>query len=1162
MGQQTGLTESRSQGYAVRVGHTAISLVLLVSTIALLTCLAPTSALAAVEETHVFDPTLSLTGDCSTATVDTVADPGTCPIPPGVPGVDHPNAAFKVPKGVAVDAYGNRYVASYGPEEAKPNEGRIDIFDPTGHFITEITDTNGPKALAVDAAGNLYVHEKTFSAEFGKVVRYPPSEYEPKTGQIKYSLPSVVVVSDGGAANGQIAVDRSTGHLFFQRRTAVSEFGSAAEGNPLLDKTIGEGQLTKEGGTGFSAMIAIDAAHQRIYDDAAVEGKGNVIKVFDLKAPHELLATIDGSTTPAGEFQSTPFGIAVEESTGHIFVGDTTVAKKVYELEANGSYVSTIKPSAGSFALIGYPQMVVDNSPKSPNRGYLYVPSGEGNPGRSLAFKPLGAAPQPPVIESFSFDGVTETEATLRAEINPEGQETSYHFEYVTQENFEAEEFANPTVAGEGTVPPVATPQEVSTHLEGLQPGTAYRLRIVAESKGGSDQAQRSLSTYSPPEALGNCSNESLRSGPSAHLPDCRAYELVTPANTNGRSPVGGSNLGEPFGTRLSSPDGGKLSFVIEGGALPGYDGTGYIAGDPYLATRTASGWSTTAVGASGEEVAGASYGGISSDQGYFPWGTAVPVGGAAIEGKPTNYIHYPDGHSELVGQGSLGTTRSAHTQFISQGGTHIIFSTVKNGADDAPPVPLEPNAPPEGTPALYDRTADEVTHVVSLKPGEVTPAEHEDALFEGVSEDGNAVAFKLRDPNTQSTFSQSPLFLRVDDAETLEAASAGSTFAGLSADGSRLFYLQGGSLYAFDVATHEIIGFAESGDVTVVNVAADGAAAYFLSPTVYPEMENPLGEVPQPGGENLYFSQESAVSFVGVVTAEDVKRQVDQGTKGLGLWIGTLHTYVSHNEADQDPSRTTPSGGVLVFESRAPLTGQSTAGPAEVYRYDASVPALECLSCSPTQAPASGGSSLASIKFIASEPTPLEHFILVNNLRDDGQRIFFQTPEPLVLADTDESQDVYEWEEEGVGSCEKEGGCTYLISSGRSAEPNYLFAVSDSGDDVFISTTDLLTQEDPDETRSVYDARVNGGFPTTSVPGECLGESCQPAASPPEEVTPASSTFHGAGNVNEEPTSTRCPKGKKARQVGGKTRCVAKHHKKRHHKAKKRANTSRRAGR
>jgi hypothetical protein len=112
----------------------------------------------------------------------------------------------------------------------------------------------------------------------------------------------------------------------------------------------------------------------------------------------------------------------------------------------------------------------------------------------------------------------------------------------------------------------------------------------------------------------------------------------------------------------------------------------------------------------------------------------------------------------------------------------------------------------------------------------------------------------------------------------------------------------------------------------------------------------------------------------------------------------------------------------------------------------------------------------------------------------------------------------------------------------------------------VFIHTSDLLNGEDAEEAPSIYDARVGGGFPPRQAnAGECQGEACQPAAVAPNDPTPASAAFQGAGNVKPE-GRPRCPKGKKLVQRRGKRRCVPRH-RKTHHKHK-RASTERRTER
>jgi hypothetical protein len=1081
-------------------------------------------AIAFAADTHAFDPKLSLTGGCGVSQIDPVADPG-CPD-------DHPPSTFSSPRAVTTDFYGNIYVASYGKDSANGAEGRIDIFDAKGVFIEQIPDSSGPKSLAVDSKGNLYV----FSHRAGigsQVQRYAPTgTYKPEDGEIAYDDPPALIKSSGVFLTA-IAINPENDHLFVHWGTSLAEYGSAAEENKLLDESVDGGELFHSSGGG----LAIDAARGRIYaNDLGSSPNSYVIRVFDLNPPHALLATIDGSTLPTA--LPDKFSLAVDEGTGNVFVYDGEIADIVYEMTKDGAYVSTIDHEIQG---VNGGQLGVDNGPFSPNGAlhpegrYVYVPSHPGGVGRSLAF---GPAPKecPPEVDAPSFSAVTEDDAQLSATLNPCNLETDYTFEFTTEEAFEKEGFDGATVAGTGKLPPGGTATAISAYAEGLSAGTSYRFRVVASNAKGSDKAEGEFATYPDhsPGGGGLCPNEALRMGLSALLPDCRAYELVTPADTNARAPIGVGYLGVYFTTRHASPAGNAVSFQIEGGSIPGNEATGSLGGDPYLATRGPSGWSTASAGPTGAETVALLPGSNSPDQGYSFWSTASGSGSAAVGGKSTSYVRYPDGHSELVGRGSIGTDPRADGKLISANGGHIIFVSRTFG-DIRSAVQLEENAPPDGTAAVYDRTADEVTHVISLLPGDVTPAGGQHASYVGASLDGIGVAFRIG----------STLYLRYDNEETY-AIGSGVTFAGIAEGGDRIFYVKEDNLFAFDVDGEETIPFSASGDVTPVNVAADGTAAYLVSPSVLTGA-GPNGASPQAGKENLYLSQEGALSFVGTVTERDVEGESGGNVvvEGLGLWTDAVGPGSSElpGRLAIDPSRVTPDGSVLLFESRANLTSYDSQGLAQVYRYDSVEGTLQCLSCNPTGTSLAGPASLQSISQAQGAPEPLGPFAFVNNLRSDGRRAFFQSSDALVAADTDGLLDVYEWEANGVGSCKRPPGCVYLISSGHSERVEYLYAVSDSGDDVFFRSSDLLVPADTDETPSIYDARVGGGFPESAA-GECEGEGCRPGLSPvPNLSVPPPPPPPGTNdNVRQKKS---CPKGKRKIKRHGKVRCVKKKHRK-----------------
>ena len=542
------------------------------------------SCLAAV---RVFDPVLSLTGGCTTSELDLVPDPS-CP-----ESVERP---FSSPRSATTDSYGDIYVASFGGEAQHGSAGRIDIFDAKGFFLTEIPDSAGPKNLVVDSKGNLYVFNyRAIGASIEEVVRYTPSVYNPEAGEIAYGNAPLRIVEGFFPSIVGLALNPLNGHLFVDFGSHVTEYGSAAEENKVIDSTIGQGTLFNFYGMG----LAVDVGNERVYVSDESGGK-NTIREFQLAPPHALLATIDGSAVPAGGFAGNRLSIAVDEGSGHVFVYDE-FATVVYEFDKDGQYISTIEHG---FESVFGGEIGIDNGEHSPNGAlstvrYLYVPSGPTGVGHSFAFGPQPPT-GPPVVESVSFTEVTESEAELHATINPEGLPTGYVFEYTSKEDFEVEGFAGAQIAGAGELASGNLGVEVSASAIGLSPGTSYVFRVIATNEEGSDEGKDHFSTFATPGAVPECPNNAFRTGLSALLPDCRAYELVTPANTNSHPDRRRSSRhllshsrGIP-GLGTKSPSGSKAA------SIPAAKEPAPWPAIPTSPTRGQSGWNTPVAGPKG----------------------------------------------------------------------------------------------------------------------------------------------------------------------------------------------------------------------------------------------------------------------------------------------------------------------------------------------------------------------------------------------------------------------------------------------------------------------------------------------------------------------------------------------------------------------------------
>ncbi len=117
-------------------------------------------------------------------------------------------------------------------------------------------------------------------------------------------------------------------------------------------------------------------------------------------------------------------------------------------------------------------------------------PTGNGTPNGPLTL----SGPPPPVVKTQPANGVAHGEATLNGEVDPEGLESTYHFEYGTSTSYGTSVPAPDAAAGSGR-----TAVSVSQAVTGLVPETSYHYRLVATNANGTSYGADSEFITAPP---------------------------------------------------------------------------------------------------------------------------------------------------------------------------------------------------------------------------------------------------------------------------------------------------------------------------------------------------------------------------------------------------------------------------------------------------------------------------------------------------------------------------------------------------------------------------------------------------------------------------------------------------------------------------------------
>jgi DNA-binding beta-propeller fold protein YncE len=1000
------------------------------------------------------------------------------------------------PAGVAVEeASGDVYVVDRGND-------RVEYFTSSGAYIGEFNGSGAnlavegkaapsgrlsePQGIAIDndpgspSYGDVYVADEGHEAidKFSATGAY--------VGQL--------TETSGGSAFGEvigIAVGPDGVLSVYQGSGAIDSFNNAVANEFVISH---ESQVGSEGFFGGNTF--------------AVDSSGD----FYIKSFFKGIVKLDGAgKIQVGEFDDLleeqdaveyPGAVAVDLSNDEVYIDDAEAENGVARFTSAGAFIEDF----GSAQLTKGSGIAIDSGADE-----IYV--ADEATGKIDAYEP--EAESRPTIASEGPSAVTGTSATLNAQLKPTGPDTSYYFQYGA-----ASCSASPSSCSDVPAAPGVDIgggfglQSVDVHLQGLQPATAYRFRVVAVNElGTSYGVEQGFTTQTV--------------GGEFALPDGRSWEMVTPPDKYGSDLIA-----------VGNEQGAAIQAAADGSAIT-YGATTPFAVNPagsrspevtqVLSARAAPGsWSSADITTPHTEGATELAVGHSAEYKLFSTdlsaGLIEPEGHTPLPPLPagaekTLYLRLVSGEYEALvtaanvpagtkfggnGQGAGALEFLAATPDLS----HVVIGS-SVGLTGAP-------GDEGGLYVWADGQLQQASVLPNGTPTQAALGEHGEMVRNTISNDGSRLVWR------GGFFSSGSLYMRdltsretvqVDAAQGApEPASPESHYKAANSEDSRIFFTSperlttnatpGGEgredLYEFEVtsgSSEPLSGkltdlsvdanAGEGADVRgVIGASEDGSDVYFVANGV-------LGDGAEHGakpgdcerGHELF--KETCTLYV---EQYDAVAKTWSPAKSVATLSGADHFSwgARSNDLDQMAARVSPNGRYLAFMSEMSLTGyenrdaNSGVRDEEVYLYDASAARLVCASCNPSGARPAGvlegdayeerivdytrglwGNRWLAANIPGWTTKDLSSALYQSRYLSNSGRLFFNSSDALVPADVNGNEDVYEYEPIGVGGCQA---------------PDYGQSAADVFDEGADGCVGLISAGTSSEESAFMDASETGG--------------------------------------------------------------------------------------